>query len=326
MLKVTSIVSALTLALTSVSVSSLPARAGGGSAVAGGIIGFAAGAIVGSQLSKNRQRQRVYRNTGRSSGRSAEERAYWKSIQASLNQIGFNAGPVDGAPGRKTRTAIKGFQLTIPAEPTGKLTPEQTRLLFARANPQPTYTNAAPPAGYQNQPAQAFPNVTLPGNGAATTVQPASQQLTFPSPNTAGEAPAVPAPAVTPSFPALTSTANAAPAATATQPTLTFPAAQPAQSVTDLPQAAETPGFPAPTTGEAQVATAAPEQMPEPSAPLAFPAVENAAPEVAAETPASTTPPAPAAQAQIQIDENGQPFILVNGQKFLLQAAAPAAQ
>ncbi|MEJ8474641.1 hypothetical protein [Roseibium algae] len=43
-----------------------------------------------------------------------------------------------------------------------------------------------------------------------------------------------------------------------------------------------------------------------------------AAPPVAVTRPASQ-------QAQVQVDANGQPFILVNGQKFLLQAAAPVA-
>ena len=330
MLRATSFISALVLALTSYSITSLPARAGG-EGVAAGIIGFAAGAIVGSQMNKNRRP--VYRSH-RSSGRSAEERAYWKSIQAALNQVGFDAGPVDGAPGRRTRAAIKGFQLTIPAEPTGTLTPQQTQLLFARVNPQPVYANqpvnVAPPLGYQNQPVQTFPNITLPGNGTAGTVQPAGQQLSFPTPETAKDAPAVPAPAKTLTFPSATATANAAPAPASpapapAQPQLVFPAAQPAQDVAELPQAADVPTFPSATESPALVAKASPDQIPVQEQNLTFPAVEDAAPDVTVEASASEAP-APAAQAQIQIDENGQPYVLVKGQKFLLQAATPAAQ
>ncbi|MBS8261299.1 hypothetical protein DYI23_13830 [Roseibium polysiphoniae] len=346
MLKATSIFSALVLALTSLSFTSIPARAGG-EGVAAGIIGFAAGAIVGSQINKNRQK-RVYRNSSRSSGRSAEERTYWKSIQAALNTVGYNAGPVDGAPGRKTRTAIKNFQLSLPAQPTGKLTPEQAQLLFARANPQPqpTYVATQPPVAYQQQPAQAFPNVTLPGNGTATPIQPATapngQQVTFPAPSISQDTPPMPAPAAVPAqnFPSVsTPTATAkAPSVSPESQAVNFPTANTDQKTATLPTPVSVPAFPsaAQPDGGTMVAST------DPTAP-SFPAVQDGAPVVTkqpigvtaaaatepvtnASAPATNVAPTPAAQAQVQIDASGQPFILVNGQKFLLQAAAPAAQ
>ncbi len=332
MWKTTSIFAAAALVVTSFTLSSKPVEAGG-EGVAAGIIGFTAGAIVGSQLSKQKQRP-VYRQQPRRtkvySGRSAEERAYWKSVQAALNTIGFNAGPVDGAPGRKTKAAVRAFQASLPAEPTGILTPDQTRMLFAKANPQayaPQQTYVAPPPGYQYQPNQAYPNVTLP-NTVPVTAQPANPAVTFPAPATAGQPPALPPAAPAQAFPnaaAPTVTVNA-PA----NPALTFPATNAPQATAGLPAAAPAQSFPNATSQGSDVASVATHEMPEGSGGVVtFPAVEGSnSPALSVDSPeAPEAPPAPAAQAQILVDENGQPYVLVNGQKFLLQAApAQSAQ
>lgn len=380
MIKATSLLTALGLGLSTFSVASTPARAGG-EGVAAGIIGFAAGAIVGSQLNRQRAPARTYRSAPRQPSMSAEERQYWKNVQASLNAVGLDAGPVDGAPGRRTRSAIKDFQLSINAAPDGKLTPQQASMLFARASGQPLVgaqpaygmmpagygqpnltgqgVYPMPPAGYQQQPAANFPNVTLPANTTVPGVAPVpagTQPLTFPAAQTAQDAPNVEAPVQMPAFPAVTvpqgATAVAAvpavPAVPAGTQPVAFPPAQTAQSAPQGVQPAAAPAFPAiaPVT---MTASAAPAQVPvveapaAPSSPIAFPPVDaaqtsgTAEPVVAAasaEAPAqgsffpvanaapAAVAPAPALQAQpqIQVDENGQQFIMMNGQKFLLKA------
>lgn len=141
MLKAVSLITAVGLGLSSLTLTSAPAKAGG-EAVAAGIIGFTAGAIVGSQARPHyrpyrhyyygpRHYRSHYRPVYRAPRRSAEERQYWMSIQDALNRSGYAAGPVDGAPGRLTRSAIRQYQLSIPAEPTGTLTADQTAALFA---------------------------------------------------------------------------------------------------------------------------------------------------------------------------------------------------
>lgn len=337
MFKAISILTAFGLGLSSLSLASTPARAGG-EGVAAGIIGFAAGAIVGSQLNKNQKRTtRTYRQ--RAPRRTSEQRQYWMSIQDALNKAGYPAGPVDGAPGRKTRAAIRNFQLSIPAEPTGKLTAEQTQLLFARVNPQPVML----PANTHQPATHTFPNVTLPGNGAAATVQPvispSGQTVTFPSPVVTQDAPAQPAPAVIPqpSFPAVQQpvATAAAPGVSSDGQAVLFPSANTDQQTEQLPAPVPAMTFPAveKEEPETKVAATAPNAVSFPAVqPDALageetvPAGSAAASELPddAASPQSVQPQSAAPQqAQIQIDENGQPFILVNGQKFLLQAAQP---
>jgi hypothetical protein len=58
-------------------------------------------------------------------------RAGWKLIQQALRARGFTVGRIDGLPHIRTRKAIRDFQTQIGATPTGQLTPDQIRLLFA---------------------------------------------------------------------------------------------------------------------------------------------------------------------------------------------------
>ncbi|PVA12015.1 hypothetical protein DC366_03600 [Pelagivirga sediminicola] len=56
-----------------------------------------------------------------------------RSIQSALNARGFDAGPVDGQPGQRTRSAIAAFQRGIGAAPTGVLTRSELAMLTAGA-------------------------------------------------------------------------------------------------------------------------------------------------------------------------------------------------
>ncbi|MCC4244126.1 peptidoglycan-binding domain-containing protein [Stappia indica] len=213
--KTSLLVAAASLALIPVATPE-PAHAGG-EGVAAGIIGFAAGAIIGSQMNRPRER-RVYRSAPQRPRRSAAEREYWMNVQASLNRLGFDAGPVDGAPGRKTRSAVTEFQMSINAVPNGKLTSEQASVLFARVNsgnsmatapaqpapymqpgtmpayqqqPQQQPAYGMPVGGYQAQ--QGFPAMQqpFPQGGQQQAAFPAPQQGGFPQ---QGQQAAFPAP------------------------------------------------------------------------------------------------------------------------------------
>ena len=69
-------------------------------------------------------------------------------VQQQLNTLGFDAGPIDGAMGPKTRRAIGAFQREHALLPTNELTPETLEALkeaFARQSTQPVApANAMP--------------------------------------------------------------------------------------------------------------------------------------------------------------------------------------
>lgn len=56
-----------------------------------------------------------------------------EKIQTALTTLGFDPGVIDGAMGRRTRTAIRGFQFEIDMKQTGRLTKAQKIILFDRA-------------------------------------------------------------------------------------------------------------------------------------------------------------------------------------------------
>ncbi|MES0812109.1 peptidoglycan-binding domain-containing protein [Roseibium sp. SCPC15] len=109
-----------------------PASAGNGKAVAGAAAGFVMGVIVGraskggawKQRSSNRSRNR----TRSSSTKYVRDDA---TIQTALNAFGHNSGRPDGVFGPRTRAAIKSFQASMGADPTGKLTAQQRAKLLA---------------------------------------------------------------------------------------------------------------------------------------------------------------------------------------------------
>jgi uncharacterized protein len=63
-----------------------------------------------------------------------------RSIQSALNARGFDAGPVDGQLGQRTRSAISDFQSSIGAAPTGALTRSEVATLTGSAlDPGPSF-------------------------------------------------------------------------------------------------------------------------------------------------------------------------------------------
>jgi peptidoglycan hydrolase-like protein with peptidoglycan-binding domain len=90
--------------------------------------------------------------------REEAERQEMSSIQERLNALNFDAGTPDGKPGAQTRAAIRAFQASLGASPTGKLSEQQKSMLIAS-------TTAAPMQAAQ-------PMNTLPAldtNGAVST-------------------------------------------------------------------------------------------------------------------------------------------------------------
>ncbi|WP_179381000.1 peptidoglycan-binding protein [Jannaschia marina] len=70
-------------------------------------------------------------------------------IQSALNARGFDAGPVDGQPGRRTRDAVAAFQLSLGRAGTGALTRSEWEILQAvTTTPGPSFdcTRAGTPA------------------------------------------------------------------------------------------------------------------------------------------------------------------------------------
>ncbi len=97
------------LALT-MAVGPVPAIAGNNGLLPGLIIG----GIIGSEITKNNQARRVRPGVPRTQE--------GREIQTSLNYFGFPAGVVDGQLGRKSRTAISGYQSYMGFPVTGHLT------------------------------------------------------------------------------------------------------------------------------------------------------------------------------------------------------------
>lgn len=124
---------AVTGAIVAASLVVIPAEraeADAGDFIAGAIIG----GIVGANAKKQRRTttKRSYRNKStRSSLPSTQE---GKSIQASLNYFGFNAGSVDGQLGRKTRNAVSQYQAYLGYPVTGQLSAFEQNLLLSSYN------------------------------------------------------------------------------------------------------------------------------------------------------------------------------------------------
>ena len=97
---------------------------------------FIAGAIIGGIVGANAKKQRsssrkTYKKTYRSTIPSTSE---GRSIQASLNYFGFNAGSVDGQLGRRSRDAISRYQAYLGYPVTGQLSAFEQNLLISSYN------------------------------------------------------------------------------------------------------------------------------------------------------------------------------------------------
>ncbi|MEM7429561.1 MAG: peptidoglycan-binding protein, partial [Pseudomonadota bacterium] len=119
------------------------------------------GRIVRVRL-KNRGKRRG--RTVRQRTRSAKlNRSTRRQVQRRLNELGFNAGPADGAFGRGTRAAIRRFQRSIGARATGRLSSSQlSRLLNGGGAPSsvPQVQQAAAMPGNYIM----LPDTDLPGH------------------------------------------------------------------------------------------------------------------------------------------------------------------
>lgn len=104
------------------------ARAGGGDALAGGIIGFAAGMMVGRATARPAPRRVYVRERPARPARpvapkaAAVSRADVVLIQKSLTMLGVYSGPIDGSMGPGTRAAVVRLQDKMGWPSTGVLT------------------------------------------------------------------------------------------------------------------------------------------------------------------------------------------------------------
>ncbi|WP_299546094.1 peptidoglycan-binding domain-containing protein [uncultured Tateyamaria sp.] len=114
--------------------------------IAGAIIGGIGGAIINNEVRKNKQQQAARSRAVAPRTYAAKPRSYsapqkksyrpsipatpeGREIQSSLNYFGFDAGPVDGQVGGKTRDAIADYQRYMGYNGTGTLTTFQQHLL-----------------------------------------------------------------------------------------------------------------------------------------------------------------------------------------------------
>ena len=84
-------------------------------------IAIGAGALILKKLKKKKAQKRQLAK----SNRSGLSRTQVRHIQTSLNDLGFNAGQIDGIMGRGTRSALRKYQTSIGENPSGKITATQ---------------------------------------------------------------------------------------------------------------------------------------------------------------------------------------------------------
>ncbi|WP_161831220.1 peptidoglycan-binding domain-containing protein [Pseudovibrio sp. POLY-S9] len=124
----TKLTSALCLSLA---ISTTAARAGSEDFIFGLGAGIIGSAIVNG-AKKNAPAQTQKRTTRKRSSFSAET----QDIQLRLSMLGFDVGTPDGVSGRRTRNAIRQFQISIGAYANGKLDNRQIAKLYELTTPQ----------------------------------------------------------------------------------------------------------------------------------------------------------------------------------------------
>ena len=134
-------IAALMIGFSVTSVSA-PAMAGGGDAVAGAIIGGTLGLMLGGAAANSKPVRRAAPRRYR----SPEEVRYYSSIQSRLNYLGYDAGPVDGVMGRRSRAAVSDFQYEAGFPVTGRITDEQVGVLFSPEFEQARFNPTSPDA------------------------------------------------------------------------------------------------------------------------------------------------------------------------------------
>ncbi|WP_342585901.1 peptidoglycan-binding protein [Pseudovibrio sp. WM33] len=171
----TKLTSALCLSLA---VSATTARAGSEDF----IFGFGAG-IIGSAIvngaKKNAPPQTQKQTTRKRTNFSAET----QDIQLRLNMLGFDTGTPDGVSGRRTRNAIRQFQISIGAYANGKLDNRQIAKLYELTTPQQP---AAPTPVVTSTPAPVAVIAPTPVIAAPVATAAPSQQINITIPVTPG--------------------------------------------------------------------------------------------------------------------------------------------
>lgn len=194
------------------------AHAGRAGKIIGGVAaGAAAGYIAHKVYKKHKKKKyhgtkKTYTST-KSSGPKYSESTY--DTQVRLNALGYDAGAPDGLSGRKTRQAIREFQITNGGTATGKLSNAQIAILhqqsdkvFAARNP-----NAAGSSTVAAAPAAVAPVAVAP---AAAGLATAYADDPGPAPQSEPLQPAKPLKVVAPdpASPGLETADNAAPYST----------------------------------------------------------------------------------------------------------------
>ncbi|MGB3245478.1 MAG: peptidoglycan-binding domain-containing protein [Sulfitobacter sp.] len=128
----------LTSTFFAASLAIIPAErveADAGDFIAGAIIGGIVGANAKKQRRTTRSRSTTRRTTSNRSTRSSlPSTQEGRSIQASLNYFGFDAGTVDGQLGRRTRNAVSQYQAYLGYPVTGQLSQFEKNLLTSSYN------------------------------------------------------------------------------------------------------------------------------------------------------------------------------------------------
>lgn len=175
MRKMTKLTSALCLSLA---ISTTAARAGSEDFIFGLGAGIIGSAIVNG-AKKNAPSQTQKRTTRKRSSFSAET----QDIQLRLNMLGFDVGTPDGVSGRRTRNAIRQFQISIGAYANGKLDNRQIAKLYKLTTPQQP---AAPTPVATSTPAPVAVVAPAPVIAAPVATAAPSQQINITIPVTPG--------------------------------------------------------------------------------------------------------------------------------------------
>lgn len=148
------------------SVGMMPADPVRANDLAGALIGalIIGGAIDAHNRQRNAQRRAAAPSQPR---RDAAQVEAAKQLQGALNHFGYDAGPVDGAPGRRTKAAVAVYQGSLGHPQTGDITDVERQLLLdsmarERMNPAEAMQIAATnPYGRRGLPA-AYRQMAMP--------------------------------------------------------------------------------------------------------------------------------------------------------------------
>ncbi|MCB2116540.1 MAG: peptidoglycan-binding protein [Rhodobacteraceae bacterium] len=109
----------------------VPAYAGSGDALVGGVIGGIIGGAIVSESQKKRQVTRSTTVVRKAPAITTAEREQNREVQVALNHFGFPVGTPDGVLGRQSRSAISEYQMMLGYPGSGYLTEYERSHLIA---------------------------------------------------------------------------------------------------------------------------------------------------------------------------------------------------